>query len=184
MDGIRKNQINEKWLELRKKEDDLKETIEQRKADGSYFDTLKSICLGGFSFPVALALTKLIKCNGKWFDIDITRDYLGNHPDALAKCEEALGSSDINYIAGYLLGNDSLATALLASTGLKDFFVDIKISSLTNGVVMVGIGAMLPFVYTYAKTRYYQHQLNKTHQQIIDLSQEYTEEKRLDSQIK
>ncbi len=76
---------------------------------------------------------------------DEIKAYLLNHPEELQKAQEQLGSTDINFVSGYLTGDDSLANALFAQTGLREFFAH-NADIATNEALKLGGGVFVGLI--------------------------------------
>ncbi len=68
--------------------------------------------------------SSLAKHGGNHRGFDEIKSYLLNNKEALQEAQEKIGSTDINFISGYLTGDDSLSNALFASTGLREFLIN------------------------------------------------------------
>lgn len=144
------NDIKIKNRERRLNSWSLKNEINGNSSELSFwglFAALPSTILGAVA-------TEFVCTDFNFFDLDIARWYLTNHPEALAYAQEQLGTTDLNYIAGYVLGDDGLAQAVYSSTGLADFFMDLTTHSIANGFIAGALGFMLPFLAVVAKKLY------------------------------
>ncbi len=154
-----KQHIQQKQAEIEKDKKQLSKL--QKKEDrlnaiGNLYynmNSLIAVVYGGISAIIAtvsgvLKQNSIIsKLGGTSGSFDEIKAYLLNHPEELQKAQEKLGSTDINFVSGYLTGDDSLANALFAQTGLREFFVnnaDIAANEAQKfgGEVFVGLLAL------------------------------------------
>ena len=131
-----KQHIQQKQAEIEKDKKQLSKM--EKKKDrldtiGSLYycmDSLIAVVYGAISGGIAFLSgcikhgSTVSKLGGTSGSFDEIKAYLLNHPEELQKAQEKLGSTDINFVSGYLTGDDSLANALFAQTGLREFFVN------------------------------------------------------------
>ncbi len=111
-------------------------------------DNILPLAMGGYIASIITGVSSYLIRNGGKDDFDKVKDFLSNNPDVLQQAQEKIGTDDINYISGYLLGSDGVAKAISSSSGLSDYLVQDAAAALgdalTVGLVIIGI----PVVYT------------------------------------
>ncbi len=132
----------------------------------------------GLSAGVLLGYLKYLNnCGGNFNKVANVKEYFLNNPDAFEQAKEALHSTDLNYISGYVMGEDGLATALWQSTGLYDFFRSAGIDAFQTGLVSGAVIGSLPVVAYFLRKKILKAQLKSLKNQQVKLVKDIREEK-------
>ncbi len=177
-----RHEILERFTQIRQESKQAREIIAEcnkkrkeqcEKADKRIVPCWGAILAGtvaGSGYGLALGY---IRRGGNFRRIDNIKEYFLNHPDSLEHAKQVTGSNDLNYIAGFVSGDDSAAHALFTSSGLEQFFWDANNSALVDGLIATAVLGGIPAATTILGMVSLKHSIKK-----LEKKQENAEKKR------
>ena len=183
-----KKDIEQKKIELAEAEKASEEAHEKSSKSRRKYNNLswpsdvakRSGITAGVAAIIGGGVSNFVRDGGNLKPIDNCREYFLNHPDKFEYAKEVTGSSDLDYICGFVSGNDSAAEALYAASGLKDFFWDnmcaAGVDAALIGAAVFGIpiaGSLILRKYYDRKDRQASKQYEKARSKKMSVRSEY-----------
>ena len=130
-----------------KYEKSFSEALSSLKLGANGKDSYSNTVAGVISAAAIGFVNKYFRDGGK-NTFEQIKDYLKNNPNTLKHAQEKLGVDRIDYICGYLLGNESVVKAVSSPAGLTDSLVNNAIDSFSEDTMsLCALG--LPIAYTF-----------------------------------
>ncbi len=162
------------YREITQKKDDefrTKEHLRDKSIFMSALDYIIPTIGGGIGGLIAgTGISYNYRSGGHWREIDNIKEYFAAHPSGLEHAKEVLGTDNIDYISGFLLGEDGPSRALRSSCGYDQFLADAGISAFHDGLFVGALGCAIPILAYYGKRVYLNHRIKSIQKTYDELS--------------